>query len=249
LNIKRLNKQAYEVFKAVKHFRPYLLKSKTRVVVPYPVVRNLLVKKYLREKRDNWMTTLQEYNLKIIPANIVKGKGLCKLAVESTGSKDGEDKIYKEENLLEKEVCYILVIIDPWNYEMKYYLTHGSAPQYMEPKNKRDIILKSSQYQLVQGILLKKNYDGILLRCLEKDDAEKVLTELHDGLTGGNFGGDTTTHKILRAGYYWPTMFRDAHAYARKCEECQKSTGREKKHAFPFNLSQLNTHFNNGVYM
>jgi hypothetical protein len=47
---------------------------------------------------------------------------------------------------------------------------------------------------------------------------------------GGNFGGDTTTHNILREGYYWPTLFRDAHAYARKCQECQKVAGREKKH-------------------
>jgi len=28
-------------------------------------------------------------------------------------------------------------------------------------------------------------------------------------------------------------MFRDAHAYARKCEEFKKSTGMEIKHAFP----------------
>jgi hypothetical protein len=45
------------------------------------------------------------------------------------------------------------------------------------------------------------NYDGVLLRCLEQDDAEKVLKELHDGPIGGNFAGETATHKILRARY------------------------------------------------
>jgi hypothetical protein len=40
-------------------------------------------------------------------------------------------------------------------------------------------------------------------------------------------------HKILRAGYYWPTLFRDAHAYARKCESCQVSTGNEKRAVIP----------------
>jgi hypothetical protein len=73
------------------------------------------------------------------------------------------------------------------------------------------------------------NYDGVLLRCLEHDDAEKVLRELHDGPTGGNFVGETTAHKILRVGYYWPTLFRDAHAYARKCKSCQVSIGRENR--------------------
>jgi hypothetical protein len=50
--------QAYAVFKVVKHFQSYLLKSRTKVIVPYPVVRNLLVKKELGEKRANWVTSL-----------------------------------------------------------------------------------------------------------------------------------------------------------------------------------------------
>jgi hypothetical protein len=82
-------------------------------------------------------------------------------------------------------------------------------------------------------VLFHVNYDGVLLRCLEQDDAEKVLRELHDDPTGGNFVGETMTHKILRAGYYWPTLFRDAHAYARKCKTCQVSVGREKRETIP----------------
>ena len=48
---------------------------------------------------------------------------------------------------------------------------------------------------------LEKNYDGVLIRCLEREDAAKVVLELHDGPAGGHFSGDTTTHNILRAGY------------------------------------------------
>jgi len=65
------------------------------------------------------------------------------------------------------------------------------------------------------------------MRCLEKDDANHVLKEIHDGPAGGHYGGETTTHKILRAGYYWPTVFRDSHAYIRKCKVCQTTAGRE----------------------
>ena len=53
LNYLAVDKQAYFVFKAVKHFRSYLLKSRTKVIVPYPPVRNLLVQKELGEKREN----------------------------------------------------------------------------------------------------------------------------------------------------------------------------------------------------
>jgi transposase InsO family protein len=93
--------------------------------------------------------------------------------------------------------------------------------------------LKFASFHLVNGILFCQNFDGVLMRCLEKDEAEKVLLELHAGEAGGHFGGDTTAHKVLRAGYYWPTLFRDAHALCRKCIICQKASGRLQKPAFP----------------
>ena len=51
----------------------------------------------------------------------------------------------------------------------------------------------------------------------------------------GNYSGDTTAHKILRAGYYWPTLFKDAHAHVRRCDICQRCGGRQPKAAAPLN--------------
>ena len=89
--------------------------------------------------------------------------------------------------------------------------------------------LKSVVYHIIDGILFRKNYDGVLLRCLEKEDAKKVITELHDGLAGGHFFGDTTAHKILKAGYYCPTLFNNAHAHVKKCDIFQRCGGRQAK--------------------
>ena len=36
-------------------------------------------------------------------------------------------------------------------------------------------------------MLFQKNYEGVLLRFLGKEDAEKVLKDHHDGPTGGHF--------------------------------------------------------------
>ena len=88
-------------------------------------------------------------------------------------------------------------------------------------------------YQIIDGILFKKYYDGVLLRCLEKEDAKRVITELHDGPAGGHFFEYTTSHKILRASYYWPTLFKDAHAHVRKCDIFQRCGGRQAKAAGP----------------
>ena len=86
---------------------------------------------------------------------------------------------------------------------------------------------------MIDGVLFCKNYDNVLLRCLEKDDANQVLTELHDGPTGVNFDGETTVHKVLRESYYGPTLCRDAHAYDQKCQIFQVNASRQRRPAFP----------------
>lgn len=72
---------------------------------------------------------------------------------------------------------------------------------HLNYKTKCALRLKSNQYELVNDVFLRKKYDSVLLRCIEKPEAEKVMEELHDGPTGGNFGGNSKTHKILHAGY------------------------------------------------
>ena len=85
-----------------------------------------------------------------------------------------------------------------------FYLKNGYAPPNLSYKNKRAIRLKAKKFTIIDDVLFRQNYDSILLRCLEKPEAQKVLQELHDGPAGGHFGADTTTHKIIHAGYYWP---------------------------------------------
>ena len=65
LNYRFVEKQAFVVFKAIKHFIPFLLKSHTKIIVPFSAVRQLLMQKELGEKRDNWVTALQEYDVEI----------------------------------------------------------------------------------------------------------------------------------------------------------------------------------------
>ena len=79
LNYPVMDKQAYAIFKEEKHFRPFILKSITKVVVPHPTIRSLFVQKGLGERRGNWVTSLQEYDLEFKPTTIIKGQGLCKL--------------------------------------------------------------------------------------------------------------------------------------------------------------------------
>ena len=107
LNYHEVDKQAFAIFKAVKHFHPYLLKSKTKIIVPYSSVRNLLVQKDLGEKRAPWMTALQEYDLEIKPSTIVKGQGLCKLAIEAAHLPNDKDETVIDEVLITRKICFL----------------------------------------------------------------------------------------------------------------------------------------------
>jgi hypothetical protein len=37
------------------------------------------------------------------------------------------------------------------------------------------------------------------------------MINLHTRHCGGHFAARTTAHKILRVGYYWPTILSDTH--------------------------------------
>ena len=61
-----------------------------------------------------------------------------------------------------------------------------------------------------------------LLRCVTKEEAKTILAEVHGGECGDRSGGQTLAKKILRYGYFWPDINRDATSYARKCDRCQR---------------------------
>jgi hypothetical protein len=77
--------------------------------------------------------------------------------------------------------------------DLSYFLHHGTFPEYLKLRERRALRLKYAWYHLINSILFCLNYDGVLLRCLKKEDVERVLKELHDGPAGGNFAGETTS--------------------------------------------------------
>lgn len=72
-------KKCFHCFQINKAFQTLFLKTHTQVVVPFSVVRNLLIQRDIGEKRENWVTTLQEYDIEIGLAKIVKCQGFCRM--------------------------------------------------------------------------------------------------------------------------------------------------------------------------
>lgn len=60
-----------------------------------------------------------------------------------------------------------------------------------------------------------------LVLCLEKDESRVSLQEVHAGICGSHSSGFTLAKKILRMGYFWPTMGKDSTDYVKTCKKCQ----------------------------
>ena len=49
----------------------------------------------------------------------------------------------------------------------------------------------------------------------------------------GTNQGDITAFKVLQLGFYWPTLFKDTHAFAKSCDRCQRTGNVSKRHEMP----------------
>ena len=50
----------------------------------------------------------------------------------------------------------------------------------------------------------------------------RIMAELHEGICGSHVGGRSLGSKVVRTGYYWPTVREDCVRYAQRCEQCQQ---------------------------
>ena len=142
------------------------------------------MQKELGERRGNWVTDLQEYDLELKSIAIIKGQGLCKLMAES---QNGEKSDWENEAKVHMiSICPIFTALESWYIDLIHYLQQGYLPEYWSSKKKRALWLKSASYQVIDGVLFRNNYDRVLLRCLEREDAAKVVKELHGNPAGGH---------------------------------------------------------------
>ncbi|KAJ9544812.1 hypothetical protein OSB04_024519 [Centaurea solstitialis] len=70
-------------------------------------------------------------------------------------------------------------------------------------------------------------------RCVSSSAAWDILDNYHKGPTGGHFGASLTARKVLESGFYWPTIFKDAHTLIKSCDACQRAGNITKKDEMP----------------
>ena len=106
--------------------------------------------------------------------------------------------------------------MDPiWNY-----IIDRSLPN--DPKEAAKIRARSARFTNHKGSLYKRGFFTPFLKCISGEDTRYVLREVHEGICGNHIGARALAGKVLREGYYWPTILKDATDLVKKCRICQE---------------------------
>ncbi|XP_057780009.1 uncharacterized protein LOC130998614 [Salvia miltiorrhiza] len=112
-------------------------------------------------------------------------------------------------------------IRDDWRAPTMHFLKTGE--RLSKESNQR---ARYENYCLINDQLYKRSFTHPLLKCLSPDEADFALKEIHAGCCGAHTGFRDLVRKIIRAGFYWPNINKDAREFVRKCEACQGHAGR-----------------------
>jgi hypothetical protein len=86
---------------------------------------------------------------------------------------------------------------------------------------KRNLVVRDADYQLIAGNLYKIGAENILRRCFMEHERPIILVKSHEGIVQEHYAGKATVQKILRIGLWWPIASKDAKEYCQACDVYQ----------------------------
>ena len=152
-----------------------------------------------------------------------RADALVKLA---TALQEDLDRSTPVEYLAEPSIDPYSMVVAPvgsvpsWMDHIWDYINDGTLPD--DPKEAAKIRVRSSRFTNHKGSLYKRGFFTPFLKCIAGEDTEYVLREVHEGICGNHIGARTLAGKVLRQGYYWPTILKDATDLVKKCRIFQE---------------------------
>ena len=107
-----------------------------------------------------------------------------------------------------------------WMDPLRAYLDDGTLPTDKEEAKR--VRQSASRYIVLDEALYKRSFSQPLLKCLGPTDADYTLREIHEGIYGDHLRGRLLAYKVIRQGYYWSMIQKDAADFIRKCDSCQR---------------------------
>ena len=106
-----------------------------------------------------------------------------------------------------------------WMTPIMAFIQDGHLPQDIAKAKK--VRKRAARFTILNDTLYKRGFSMPYLKCVDEEEAEYILEEIHQGICGDHTGPRLLVNKAIRTGYFWPTMQMDAVELVKKCDRCQ----------------------------
>ena len=100
------------------------------------------------------------------------------------------------------------------------FLQDGQLPQ--DNKKARKVRKRVARFTILNDTLYKRGFSISYLKCVDEEEAKYILEEIHEGVCRDHAGPRSLVSKVIKTGYFWPTMQVDAKELVKKCDKCQR---------------------------
>jgi hypothetical protein len=229
LNYTVTEKEFLAVIYAINKFRHYITGYSTFVHTDHSAIKYLMNKPITNARVTRWLLLLQEFDITIVDRPGKENVVADFLSRLTTNDDNPVDDSFPDEYL------FAVSAHSPWYADIANYLVAGKLPPHLSYREKKNIIHQSARYSWIGGYLFQTGADQEIRRCVREDEVYDILKACHDGPCGGHFADKRTAHKILRMGYYWPSIFKDAKKYVKACDSCQRVGQPNHRDEMPLN--------------
>ncbi|GJV84767.1 putative nucleotidyltransferase, ribonuclease H [Tanacetum coccineum] len=223
-------------------FRPYLILSKTIVYTDHSALKYLFSKQDAKPRLIRWVLLLQGFNIEIKDK-----KGAENLAADHLSRLENPNiGELAEEEIKDKFPDEHLMILkaklndeEPWYADYVNYIVGKVVPPEWTPEKKKRFFSQVKNYFWDEPYAFRLCPDNVMRRCVAGCEILEILEHCHSGPTGGHHSASVTGRKVYEAGFYWPSIFKDAKDYVMKCDACQKSGNISSRNEMPQNNIQV----------
>ncbi|GJV77511.1 reverse transcriptase domain-containing protein [Tanacetum coccineum] len=127
----------------------------------------------------------------------------------------------------------------PWFADIANYHAGNFIMKGMSSQQKKKFFKDVKHYFWDDPYLFRIGADQVIRRCVYGQSKRSILTACHNGPTGGHHGANYTAKKVFDSGFYWPTIYRDAHDLVTWCDACQRQGKISQKDEMPQNAIQV----------
>nr|GFC60228.1 reverse transcriptase domain-containing protein [Tanacetum cinerariifolium] len=188
--------------------------SKTIVYTDHSALKYFLAKQDAKPRLIWWILLLQEFDVIIHDKKRAKNLTADHLSrLKNPHQDELEKKEITETFPLETlgMIAFRGYSSTSWFANIANYHAGNFIVKWMSSQQKKKFFKDVKNYFWDDPYLFKIYADQVIRRCVHGQEAVDILTDCHNGPTGGHNGANFTAKKVFDSGFYWPTIYRDAH--------------------------------------